>query len=526
MVVEDQRGVIEFLSSPSTHASRTDDTAGAPTVERIETHSAIVFLTGQRALKLKRAVRFDYLDFSTAAERRRMCEAEVRLNQRTAPSLYRGVVAVTRDEAGAFALNGPGQAVDWLVEMNRFDQRDLCDRRAADGSLDLATADRMAEAIARFHAAAEVRRDHGGSEAMTWVIDGNAQGFAEFGADVFDAASCTELTREMHAAVRQHHTLLDARRDQGRVRQCHGDLHLRNIVLLDGAPTLFDAVEFNDRLACIDTWYDIAFLLMDLLARRLPRHANVVLNRYLTESQDWQALPLLPFFLACRAAIRAKTSATAATLQSDARRREELRALARTYLASAARLLHPPAPTLLAIGGLSGSGKSSVAAALAPEIGAAPGALLLRSDEIRKEICGVSRSTRLGSDGYGRDVSERVYRTLADRATGSLRAGHSVVADAVYARRDDRIAIEQVAMRSGVPFVGLWLDAPEAVLLARVAARRDDPSDADANVVKMQVRERSGEIAWRRLDATAPLDEVVACARRQVGTTDPASCSR
>jgi aminoglycoside phosphotransferase family enzyme/predicted kinase len=511
MVVDDQRRVIDYLAS---HAD-----------ERIETHAAIVFLSGARALKLKRAVRFDYLDFSTVERRRQMCEAEVHLNRRTAPSIYRGVLAITEEAGGRLALGGSGRAVDWLVEMNRFDQRDLCDRRAAEGALDIDTMARLANAIAAFHAAAEVRADHGGRSAMRWVIDGNDQGFAEFGAGVLARAACQRLTTAARTAVDRLGALLDSRRRDGFVRQCHGDLHLRNIVLIDGAPTLFDAIEFNDELACIDVWYDTAFLLMDLARRQLPRHANVVFNRYLAATQHFEALSLLPLFQSCRAAIRAKTSATAATLQADAGRRDQLQALAREYLATAERLLHPPAPQLIAIGGLSGTGKSTIAAGVAPAVGATPGAAVLRSDEIRKELAGVSPQTRLGADGYSARMSRQVYLALADRAARVVRAGHSVIVDAVYARGTDRDAIEDVARAAGVVFVGCWLDAPESLLLERVTARTRDASDADADVVRQQLASPVGDIRWTRVNAAAPIDAVASRVRAHAHGAEVSSCS-
>jgi aminoglycoside phosphotransferase family enzyme len=308
MIAEDQTAVIDFLALPTTH--------GNATVERIDTHSAIVFLAGTRAYKLKRAVRFDYLDFSTVERRRASCEAEVRLNRRTAPTVYRGVVAVTREPDGSLAIDGAGTAVDWLVEMTRFAQDALFDRLAASGRLDLELMPPLADAIASFHAAAERRGDHGGKTGMKWVIEGNAAGFAEYGAACLEASACRRVIEGAFRELDRRTSLLDARRESGFVRQCHGDLHLRNIVLLDGRPTLFDGVEFNDEISCTDVLYDLAFLLMDLWRRRLPQHANAVWNRYLVEAGDLEGIPLLPLFLSCRAAVRAKTSATAPRLQN------------------------------------------------------------------------------------------------------------------------------------------------------------------------------------------------------------------
>jgi aminoglycoside phosphotransferase family enzyme/predicted kinase len=501
MSANDQAEVIAFLAAAGTH--------GGSTVERLDTHTAHVFLAGDRAYKLKRAVRFDYLDFSTVERRQAFCNAEVRLNRRTAPGIYRRVVAVTREPDGSLALGGSGTPIDWLVEMNRFDQEALFDRLAAVNRLDLELMGPLAAAIADFHRSAEHRLDHGGRTGMRWVIEGNAAGFAEFGPGCLEPSACDRVTTQALRELSRQSALLDARRSSGLVRQCHGDLHLRNIVLLVGRPTLFDGVEFNDEISCIDVFYDLAFLLMDLWRRQLPRHANVVLNRYLSESGDFDCLALLPLFLSCRAAVRAKTSATAARLQTDACRQQELRELARQYLAMAEQLLHPPSPSLIAIGGFSGSGKSTLALALAPMVGAIPGALVLRSDEIRKRLCGVAPLQPLGAEGYTPLVSERVYATLADRAAVILRAGHTAIVDAVYARSADRQAIERLAGDASVPFVGLWIDAPESTLMTRAAQRRNDPSNADAQVVGRQLAEGAGTIDWHHLDGSTGADEVL-----------------
>jgi aminoglycoside phosphotransferase family enzyme/predicted kinase len=502
MLIESQREVVNFLMSPATH--------GGMPVERIDTHSAMVFLAGARALKLKRAVRFDYLDFSTRERRRAACEAELRINRRAAPAIYRGLVAITRESDSTLALNGAGSPVDWLVDMNRFDQAALLDRLSEQGALDLSLMRPLASAIARFHAEAEGRNDHGGYAGMAWVIEGNADGFATEGRGMLNPKQCAELTNLARRELGRRRRLLDARRNAGFVRQCHGDLHLRNIVLLDGWPTLFDAIEFSDEIACVDVVYDLAFLLMDLWRRNLRSHANAVLNAYLAETADFAGLALLPLFLSCRAAVRAKTSATAARVQEDPRRRRELEEMARGYLAMAMELLRPAAPQLIAIGGLSGSGKSTVARALAPSIGGVPGAVVLRSDEIRKRLCGVSALDRLGPDGYTGEVTTRVYRTLAEHARLALIAGHSVIVDAVFARPADRIAIEALALSADVPLSGIWLDAPATVLESRVARRQRDASDADVAIVRQQLATDVGPMTWSRVDAALPLDVVVA----------------
>jgi hypothetical protein len=499
-ITEDQTAVIEFLGAPATHSGAS--------VDRIETHISIVFLAGSRAWKLKRAVRLDYIDASTPERRKVLCEKEVQLNRRTAPSLYLGVVAVTREADGSLALGGSGTPVEWVVEMHRFDQDALFDRLAQQGRLDVTMLTRVAAAVATFHRDAAPRRDHGGTAGMRWVVDGNAIGFSKFGSALFEVATVSRVTDDTRRVLDRSAPLLESRRESGFVRQCHGDLHLRNIVLYDDTPTLFDGVEFNDEIACVDVLYDLAFLLMDLWRRQLPAHANGVWNRYLAETDDLGGIGLMPLFLSCRAAIRAKTNATALAVQTDSARVRELQISAREYLAMAERLLHPPPACLLAIGGLSGSGKTTIATALAPFVGAVPGAIVLRSDEIRKQICGVPSLTRLGPEGYTTEITNRVYETLTERAGVTVRGGFTAIVDATFLRPSDRQVIEALARTAAVPFVGLWLEGPVETLLERLRYRQHDASDADATVLRGQYAQDAGAVSWHRLNTSSSIDAV------------------
>jgi hypothetical protein len=504
MQTEDQSEVISFLEAPSTHAGAA--------VERIETHASVVFLAGSRAWKLKRAVRYEFLDFSTVGRRREMCEAEFRINQWMSPGLYRGVTPITRGPGGALKLGGAGEAVDWVIEMMRFDQDHLFDRLAERGALPEEWMTPLAAAIASAHAGAGRLSDRGGVAGIRWVIDGNEEGFAEPFARILDSSVSTALTRAARAEVDRHHGLLESRRAGGFVRRCHGDLHLRNIVLLNGQPTLFDAIEFNDAISCIDVLYDLAFLVMDLWHRGLQAHANRVLNAYVHET-GYEGLPLLPLYLSCRAAVRAKTESIEAGMQHEIGRRAELEEAARQYLALALELLRVRAPCLVAVGGLAASGKSTLARRLAPSLGMAPGAIVVRSDEIRKRLCGVGALDRLGPEGYTAGVSARVYSALVETATTIVRSGHAAIADAVFASPADRQAIEQAATEAGVPFVGIWLDVPEPTRVARAEGRRFDASDADSRVVREQGASELGVIRWHRIDGALPADDV----ERQAG---------
>ncbi|MFN7977830.1 MAG: AAA family ATPase [Vicinamibacterales bacterium] len=507
MVTDDQHAVLAWLASPAAYGD------GVTQVERIDTHAAVVFLAGDRAWKLKRAVRYDYLDYSTVEQRHACCQAELARNADLAPGLYRRVVPVTREASGGLAIGGEGPTVDWLLEMQRFDNEALCDRLAARGALPLEVMPALATAVAAMHARSERRVDHGGAAGLRWVIDGNLTALRA-AAGVMDAAEVEALGRESQAALTRHATHLDTRQREGLVRLCHGDLHLRNLVMWRGAPTPFDAVEFNDEIACIDVGYDLAFLLMDLWRRQLPRHANAVLGEYLQRTGDIELLAPLPLFLSCRAAVRAKTSIAAADLASvDAR--PALHDAAREYLRLARAFLDPAPARLVAVGGRSGSGKSTLAAALAPRLGAAPGAWVLRSDVARKRLFAVSPETRLDASAYSHATTARVYAGLRVEARLALDAGHAVVCDATFTDATERAALARVADDAGVPFVGLWLDAPDDVLLARVTARQHDASDADAAVVRAQPVARPDD--WTVVDASGDAPSALAAAQRTLG---------
>ncbi|MYZ47341.1 AAA family ATPase [Propylenella binzhouense] len=507
-VVADQSAALAFLADPGTHG-----TAEPPT--RIDTHGAIVFLTERDAYKVKRAVRFPFMDYSTLAKRQAACEAEVAVNAANAPTLYRGVLAITRNGRG-LALGGSGEPVEWLVHMARFDERQTLDHVAERGGLTPSLIGRLVEAILASHQRAPLRDGRGASESLRLYLRQNAAAYAEF-PDLFPPARAGALTARADAELDALWPLLLERGRAGFVRRCHGDLHLRNIVLLDGEPTLFDAIEFDDAIATGDVLYDLAFLLMDLWERGLKAEANLVLNRYLWAGPDAQlpGLAALPTLLSIRAGIRAKVLAAAIAHQPDAER-GRMEAEARRGFEAASAFLNPGPPRLVAVGGLSGSGKSTLAAALAPRLGRAPGAIHLRSDIERKRLAGVAETDRLPPESYTPDAAARVYASLLGKARTCLRAGQSVVLDAVYAAAEERRDAERLAAELGLAFDGLWLSAPEAVLAQRVGSRVGDASDADAAVVRRQAAYDLGAMNWTEIDGTGPLAAVTAAAARRL----------
>ena len=312
------------------------------------------------------------------------------------------------------------------------------------------------------------------------------------------------------ARWRKQATLLDARQQQGKVRRCHGDLHLRNICLFEGKPTLFDCIEFSDEIACIDTLFDLAFLLMDLEHRGLRGLGNILFNRYLDRSGDDAGLAALPLFLSVRASIRAKVAVAALKVQKDTGSKGPRRSRRGPISISPRGCSQPLPPRLIAIGGLSGSGKSTVAAGFAADFAPAPGARHLRSDVLRKTMMQVAPETRLPPSAYTQAVSERVYRNAREQAAAALAAGYSAIVDANFIDASERAAIAAVASEAGVPFTGLWLTAPDDVLRDRVARRRGNSSDADRTVLEQQLKAELGAMSWRKVDvsgdAAAALD--------------------
>lgn len=520
-MADDQSDVIDFLAGLGTG----DDT------RRVDTHCAMIFLSGDRALKLKRAVNLGYLDFSDVAKRHAVCAAELVLNRRTAPDLYRALRPIRRDATGTLTLGGPVDpatppdpaAIDWVVDMRRFPDSALLASMADRGELTPARLRSLADAVARFHDGAEIAHGHDGVERVRHVIDGNRAAMAAV-PQILPPDQCAMLGERWETLLDEHAPLLARRAAQGHVRLCHGDLHLANICLWQGRPTLFDCLEFDTALATTDVLYDLAFLLMDLLVRGLAEGASLVLNRYCDRRPHEQdGLPALGLFLSLRAGIRAHVGALGASRQSDPARAAQQAEAARRYLALALACVAPRTdpPRLVAVGGLSGTGKSTLAGALAPHLGPMPGARWLRSDVIRKRLAGIDPETPLPPASYTPEATRRTYGTMMAEAQALLRLGQSVVVDAVFGSRVERAGAAEAAQGAGAPFSGLWLEAPDAVLIARAtqrsarrAAGESDASDADADVVRRQIAHPPPPPpGWHVLDAGGLSADILARAK-------------
>jgi uncharacterized protein len=502
--VDSQAEVLTFLGDPATY--------NGAAVKRIDTHAASVFLAGDRVLKIKRAVRFPFLDYSTLQKRKQACDAELAVNTPYAPEIYRRVVPITREASGKLAINGKGAPVEWAVEMRRFDENCTLDHLS--GKIDQALANALGRVVALAHARARPVDGSAWIGALGSYIDEHAEAFAAH-PEIFPAAEIDALARASRAAYARVVPLLRERGQRGLIRRIHGDLHLGNIVLIGGKPIVFDAIEFSEIIATGDILYDLAFLVMDLLERGLALPANIAFNRYLSEShraEDLDGLAALPFFLSLRAAIRARV--TVARLdRAAATERSEIAGSARAYFAFAARAIAPPPPQLIAIGGLSGTGKTQLARALAPDIGPMPGAVIIRSDIERKTMFGVAETERLPERAYTSEVTERVYGVLTKKARRVLAAGHAAIIDAVFAQPAEREALAAAAKSAAAPLHGLFLTADLATRLARVGSRSGDASDASREVAQAQEAYDLGQLDWRQIEASGSVAETLARAR-------------
>ncbi|MCB1508301.1 MAG: AAA family ATPase [Hyphomicrobiaceae bacterium] len=506
-VVADQSFVFDTLADPATHNGKA--------VERIDTPTSVVFLAGDVAYKLCRAVAYPELDQSSLSQRLMALEGERSRGCGFAAWLYQDIVPLTRDPHGSLAIGGGGETVEWALRMTRYDPACGLDSIASTSRIDSAMLVELGAMLAESHAGAP-------------IIDGRR--FLSFIDDALrrigDPADCAEafitsrersnLRQTIEARLRDQRSLLIARGSAGLVRQCHGRAYLNHIVLHEGRPWLYaPAARFTGGQG-IDVLYDLAASLVDLLLLGPAGSANTLLNTYLWRTRrdaDLTGLALLPVFMAMRAIEAADYAAVRAPL-TEGGERETAGLLAARYADLARRLLTKSDPSLVVIGGFSGTGKSTLAHKLAPGLGAAPGAVVLRSDVERKLLFGVAPFERLDEDAYRPEITGAVYRILCEKAEALLCAGHSVVIDAVAALPEERLAFSDVALRSGAHMTGIWLDAREETRLARVSERHHDDSDADAGVVRQQSGFDPGAIDWQRIDAEDAPSKVLDSARR------------
>ncbi len=487
LTLEAQAKLIHALRS----AAVFDDLAG--TIEVLETHISWVILAGEYAYKFKKAVNFGFLDFSTLQKRHFFCQEELRLNRRFAPWLYLDVVFITGSVTQP-EINGQGKPLEFAVKMRRFSQDCLLGKLAARRRLLPGHVDEIAILLAGIHETVDCAgadTDFGHAEGIHhWVLDN----FSQINAALQPEAVKPELDRlqswcqKEFSAVREQ---LELRRKNGFVRECHGDLHLGNLALIDGRITPFDCIEFNPQLRWIDVMSEVAFLVMDLLDRGYADLAYRFLNGYLQRTGDYAGLRVLRYYLVYRALVRAKVAAL--RLVQSVRDSDDANEASRDfdgYISLAASWAVVPAPCLLIMHGVSGSGKSWYASQLVEKLGA----IQLRSDIERKRLYGFRADANTGSDVqagiYSGRASEKTYAHLARLAENVIAAGLPVIVDAAFLKLEERQHFRQFAESSQVAFAILHLEADEPTLVARIDRRRQlgsDPSEAGVDVLKLQL---------------------------------------
>jgi len=478
-------------------------------IERIETHGATVLLGKYHAIKMKKAVHFDHMDYGTVEQRRIFCEKELTLNKKSAPTLYLEILPIYASIDTVYSFKTGDHPIEHLLKMRRFPKGNRLDEyiNREDFSFDLQ--EKLADAVISLHTTAKIVASEENVPNFNGVIHKNFQQLDGFCPDILELKDVQNYRQNLKNFVKKQDTLLTSRITDQWVRWGHGDLHLQNICLLDGEPLLFDAIEYQDDFVISDILYDLSFLLMDLWERDLRAAANSIFNRYLTgmkcmtKPQGFQGLQLLPFYLSMRAGIRTHVAGNRFLQSDDAKSRKEYAIQTRQLFDSSRSHLSPPPPRMIAIGGFSGSGKSTLARNLAPFIGAAPGAIRIRSDEIRRQLIGWDEYSKMPQSAYTSEQSAAVYKQMELCAKAILQTGHSVILDAVLDREIDQKSFEQVATDLHLPFTGIWLNVDQQVMKKRIEGRSRDASDATVQVLEQQIsRNNKKNSTWHQLDGS------------------------
>tara|TARA_R110001599_G_scaffold243985_4_gene443926 strand:- start:2284 stop:3831 length:1548 start_codon:yes stop_codon:yes gene_type:complete len=457
----------------------------------METHISWVLLTGDFVYKIKKPVNFGFLDYSSLEQRKHFCAEEVRLNRRLAPDLYLGVIAVHGTET-APTLNSDGPVIEYMVKTRQFQQQDLLGNLQRAGKLTADHIDSLAAKLAHFHQQidhAPLSSPWGQPDNLHAPVADNFNDIRPLLSSDQDLAQLDQLEQWAHTTFQRLIPQLAQRKAEGFVRECHGDIYLDNVTLVDGEVTLFDGIEFNDAFRWIDVMSDVAFMVMDLEDRGLRELAQRFLNAYLEHTGDYAGLALLDYYKAYRAMVRAKVALLRLTQEgvSDSERQQVL-ARYQGYTQLAERYTYVPLRFGLLTHGISGSGKSTIALHLVEQLGA----IRIRSDVERKRLFGSEGGGELNAGLYAPERSAKTYARLANLAAQILAAGYPVVVDATHLKHSQRETLRQAIEDQGAPCLILQCSAPLDTIEAWMEERRQkgsDPSDGDINVARQQLQQ-------------------------------------
>jgi len=463
-------------------------------VQTVQTHISFVFLAGELVYKVKKAVDFGFLDFTTLDKRHHYCDEELRLNRRLAPDTYLGVVEVVERPDGTLALGGPGTVVDYAVVMRRLPENRMLKNLLRHGDVPVSVMDRIAETIADFHARAQTGGTVDAAGGPATIVRNHEENFEQtrpFIGVTIPPHQYEFIRSASLGFLEMHEALLHERVAAHRTRDCHGDLHIEHICLLDTEVVVFDCIEFNDRFRCSDVAAEVAFLAMDLDFNGYPAHARAFVDAYVKHSGDDGVRLLLDFYRCYYAFVRGKVTGFRLNEPDiSPAERERLTQTAGSYFDLAyAYAARPQRPLLVLMTGLMGTGKSVIARQLALRLDAE----LIQTDAIRKELLAIPAEEHhfeaFGQGIYAADVTQRTYAEALGRADAALSAGRPVIIDASYSRRADRRAAANLASRSGTGFMVVECRCAEGAVRSRLderSTRRDEVSDGHWDIYAAQ----------------------------------------
>ncbi|MBO0349515.1 AAA family ATPase [Phormidium pseudopriestleyi FRX01] len=454
-------------------------------VTLMQTHASFILLTGDYVYKVKKSVNFGFLDYSTLEKRHHFCDEELRLNRQIAPQMYLEVVAVTKQGSG-LELNGNGESVEYALKMRQFPQEALLIHQFEQGQLTQEQMEQLGQVVAEFHRQTPTNdyiKSFGEVAKIRVAIDNNYKQSQLYidGPQTRQQFEETKAYSDCFFAERS--SQFEQRMQLDKIRECHGDLHFKNIALWDNQIVLFDRIEFNEAFRFVDVMYDIGFAVMDMEARGRQDLANGFLNTYLEQTGDWQGLQVLQLYLSRQAYVRAKVTSLMlddANIAED--EKEEARGTAAHYYQVAWQYTQPRQGRLILMSGLSGSGKSTIARQLAR----ATGAIHIRSDAVRKHLAGISLQSKGGDEIYSPEMTAQTYARLLELGIMVASEGWTVILDAKYDRQGLREEAIGAARDSGLPLEILHCTAAIAVLCDRLNHRQGDIADATADLLDSQ----------------------------------------